>query len=90
MGESGGTPCATAAGGLTGLRERGCAGFGGVCVVVQNRSIIRKRLACDSVSWESDDEVAPVFANADAGGVDEICVAGVTAFDFHLSTFLGR
>lgn len=54
--------------------------------VVENRSEVVERFAKYLIAGQSDDQVAAVFADADAGWVDECCVVGGAVFVFHCET----
>lgn len=56
--------------------------------VVEDCSEVVDRFAEDLIAREADEQVAAIFAYADAGGVDESCVAGVAVLVFHCETFL--
>jgi hypothetical protein len=84
--EDGGIRNATTAGELGGLRQSGRIGRDTQAEVIQNSSVIRKRLAKDLIAREADDQVPPLFADADAGRVDESCAVGVAVLNLHLCT----
>ncbi len=54
--------------------------------VVEDRAKVVERLAKYLVTGKADDQVATVFADADAGWIDESCVAGAVALIFHFET----
>ena len=54
--------------------------------IVEDRTKVVEWFAKYLVTWEGDDQVATVFADADAGWVDECCIAAVVVFVFHFET----
>ena len=56
--------------------------------VIENRSEVIERFSENLIAWEGDDQVAAIFAYADACWIDECCVAGVAVFVFHFEPFL--
>ena len=73
-------------GGPCGLPD--CASFRSVSDVVEDRSEVVERFAKDLIAWEGDDQVAAIFADADAGWIDESCVDRVTVLVLHCEPLL--
>lgn len=51
--------------------------------VVEDCPEVVERFAKYLVSWQGDDQVAAILADADAGWGDECCVVGVAVLVFH-------
>jgi len=54
--------------------------------VVEDSSEVVERFAKYLIAGQGDDQVAAVFADADAGWVDKCCVVGGAVFVFHCET----
>jgi len=63
-----------------------CAIGEGASDIVENRSEEVERFAKYLIAGQGYDQVAAVFADADAGWVDECCVVGVAVLVFHFET----
>lgn len=58
-------------------------GLGSAADVGEDRAEVVEGFAEHLIAWEGDNQVAAVFAYADAGRVDECCLGEVAVLSFH-------